>query len=98
MSHPPRFLVPRLPSRVRNAARLLLGCLSFAMAFLTFGLPLRGEVPLTYNRDIRPILMDKCFACHGADSASRKADLRLDVRENAIEMGAIAGATRRQAK
>ena len=91
MSHPPRFLVPRLPLRVRNAARLLLGCLSFAMAFLSFGLPLRGEVPLTYNRDIRPILMDKCFACHGADSASRKADLRLDVREDAIEMGAIAG-------
>ena len=45
--------------------------------------------PLEYNRDIRPILSDKCFSCHGADSASRKADLRLDVRENAVEMGAI---------
>ena len=47
--------------------------------------------PLEYNRDIRPILSDKCFSCHGADSASRKADLRLDQRENAVEMGAIAG-------
>jgi hypothetical protein len=44
---------------------------------------------LEYNRDIRPILAENCFACHGADSASRKAKLRLDVREDAIEHGAI---------
>ena len=45
--------------------------------------------PLEYNRDIRPILAENCFACHGPDSASRKADLRLDRREAAVEMGAI---------
>ncbi len=45
---------------------------------------------MEYNRDIRPILADNCFACHGPDSASRKADLRLDRREVAIELGAIA--------
>ncbi len=45
--------------------------------------------PLKYNRDIRPILSDNCFACHGADSASRKGDLRLDQREAAIDFGAI---------
>lgn len=44
---------------------------------------------LEYNRDIRPILADNCFACHGPDSASRKAGLRLDKREAAIEAGAI---------
>lgn len=44
---------------------------------------------LQYNRDIRPILVENCFACHGADSAARKADLRLDQREAAVEFGAI---------
>ena len=45
--------------------------------------------PLQYNRDIRPILVENCFACHGADSASRKADLRLDKRDAAIDAEAI---------
>ena len=42
-----------------------------------------------YNRDIRPILAENCFNCHGASSASRKADLRLDRRDDAIKAGVI---------
>jgi hypothetical protein len=38
---------------------------------------------IRYNRDIRPILSENCFACHGPDSASRKAGLRLDRFEDA---------------
>src|SRR4051794_32574920 len=49
----------------------------------------RADGSIEYNRDVRPILMENCFACHGADSASRKADLRLDRREVAIDAGAI---------
>jgi len=45
--------------------------------------------PIGYNHDIRPILSDNCFKCHGPDSAARKAGLRLDKREVAIEAGAI---------
>ena len=37
---------------------------------------------LEYNRDIRPILAENCFACHGPDSAARKAELRLDQRDD----------------
>lgn len=44
---------------------------------------------IVFNRDIRPILADNCFACHGPDKHSRKADLRLDQREAALEAGAI---------
>lgn len=40
---------------------------------------------LKYNRDVRPILNEKCFHCHGTDAGHRKGDLRLDLRENAIK-------------
>ena len=39
---------------------------------------------LSWRRDVRPILADKCFHCHGADSAMRKADLRLDDEKSAL--------------
>ncbi|HBJ33310.1 MAG TPA: hypothetical protein DDZ51_00825 [Planctomycetaceae bacterium] len=44
---------------------------------------------IVYNRDVRPILADNCFACHGPDSASRQGDLRLDLRDDAIASSAI---------
>lgn len=44
---------------------------------------------LKFNQDIRPILSDKCFHCHGPDSKKREADMRLDVREAAIKDKAI---------
>src|ERR1051325_10456771 len=44
---------------------------------------------LSYNRDIRPILSDNCFYCHGPDANHRKAKLRLDVREDALKSEAF---------
>ncbi|MEO1614452.1 MAG: DUF1553 domain-containing protein [Planctomycetota bacterium] len=49
----------------------------------------KDATTIEYNRDIRPILADLCFACHGTDEESRAAGLRLDEREEAIDYGAI---------
>jgi hypothetical protein len=47
------------------------------LTLLTLSAPL-AAAPLSYNREVRPVLSDNCFACHGPDKNNRKADLRLD--------------------
>ena len=43
-----------------------------------------AESPVRFNRDIRPIMSDTCFKCHGPDQRARMAGLRLDIRDEAL--------------
>lgn len=52
---------------------------------VTAGWPLAAETgQISFNRDVRPILSENCFACHGLDAKQRKADLRLDLSTSAL--------------
>jgi hypothetical protein len=71
--------------------RLALGALFIAGALVTAGAAnAPGAAPedsarVDFNYQIRPLLSDRCFRCHGPDSAARKAKLRLDRRDSALK-------------
>ena len=46
--------------------------------------PAKDTAPVDYNRDVLPILSENCFKCHGPDSGTREAGLRLDQSNGAI--------------
>ncbi|MDE0864048.1 MAG: DUF1553 domain-containing protein [Rubripirellula sp.] len=46
----------------------------------------QSESKINFDRDIRPILSDRCYRCHGPDGGTRKADLRLDMHDAALEV------------
>ena len=66
------MVIPRLPPLVAAI------CLHLA-AIGALG----DETPISFSRDIRPILSNHCYKCHGPDEGSREADLRLDTKEGA---------------
>ena len=69
--------------RLVAAAVLLTACSSSLAA----ADPGPGAAGIDFLRQVRPILVDKCFACHGSDAEHRKGELRLDLRDSAIAGG-----------
>src|SRR5689334_21848029 len=54
---------------------------------LVYGLVAHAAVAaIEYDRDIRPILSDNCYQCHGPDGKARKAKLRLDMKDSAFRV------------
>lgn len=73
-----------------SRAKLLVSAnFAFALHCWLWSALAHGEEPLDFNRDIRPILAENCFYCHGQDKNKREGNLRLDDREAAVGAGAI---------
>jgi hypothetical protein len=72
---------PRLQCRRAGA---FMNRLFTAWLVLSAGLP-APAARVDFNRDIRPVMSDTCFRCHGFDANARKARLRLDIREDALK-------------
>jgi hypothetical protein len=59
--------------------------ISLLLGVLACGQLQAAEPKLDFSRDIRPILAENCFACHGPDANKRQASLRLDIRDEALK-------------
>jgi hypothetical protein len=71
--------------RVKLCVSLLLGCTALVALWRVPQGTVAAAQEVQFNRDIRPILSDRCFYCHGPDEKNRKAGLRLDTFEGATK-------------
>ena len=67
-----------------SSSRLLVLTLCGGTLCLSTACFLQAEAPVDFNRNIRSVISNTCFRCHGPDEAERQADLRLDTRDGAL--------------
>ncbi|MDR3632688.1 MAG: DUF1553 domain-containing protein, partial [Isosphaeraceae bacterium] len=79
---PERLFAPR--SCPGSSARTWGVCLVLTLTLYGLMAPAEGAEPVDFRRDVLPILSDNCFQCHGPDGKARKADLRLDLKDDAL--------------
>ncbi|MBL8890778.1 MAG: DUF1553 domain-containing protein [Planctomycetaceae bacterium] len=77
------------PRLLANLGRVCVWLVGFFLLHFMFCSQVAAQDAIQYSKHIRPILADKCFACHGPDAKTRAADLRLDQFEAAVDGGAI---------
>ena len=68
---------------------LRLGCLLTLAVACVIATPTQADQPVSYTRDVRPILSENCFYCHGQDANKRMADLQLNTAQGQAESGVI---------
>ena len=68
---------------VREEIESMTRTVTLLLIFISAGLA-KADDKIEFNRDVRPILSNHCFTCHGHDSVTREADLRLDKEESAF--------------
>ena len=78
-------LLPAWFSHMKKTTVAAFGFVAILALLVTPGRAADG--PIKFNRDIRPLLSDNCFACHGPDRNKRKADLRLDTKDGLLGNG-----------
>src|SRR5690349_18347241 len=82
---------PRIRANVGCFGSYILALMFWSLAFAHQpGLARAGENPATvakpdFNRDIRPILSENCYKCHGPDDGARKSNLRFDIRSEPLK-------------
>ncbi|HRE98897.1 MAG TPA: PSD1 and planctomycete cytochrome C domain-containing protein [Pirellulaceae bacterium] len=75
----------RRPCRIPSVLPSLVALLA-AVVLGRFATPLRAQTsPVDFDREVRPLLSDRCFACHGPDAGHRQAELRLDLDDGLTE-------------
>ena len=70
----------------RSIIRLLITCFAMSLSALV-----QAAEPIDFQREIRPLLSDNCYKCHGPDLENREAELRLDLESSAHEFVIVPG-------